>query len=553
MHRAHPWLAVLLLVASACATPYYSDLPLTPTRAIAESEDALRRGEYATAASGFTDYLASGQQTFRARAYYQLAQAQYGLENYEGALDTLADMDAEYPNAGPQAAVLRGDIYYALGRRVDAIVAWQDAWARGTDSDRVYIRSRIEEASDELTASERTALGDALSDNAVRALVGLAPSNELGASGAEPLPAQLHGAAAAAESEADTAAGYAALAAAAPPPDDLAAGDALAAGLHVAALLPLTGPDRAHGQRALAGLRLAFDGTGHMLQVRDTANDPDLAAQLTTALASEPNMLALIGPLRHDAAAAVAPLAERLQMPTILLARSEGLAGPYVLQAGATLADQMRLLADYAVVRQGYTRLGIVYPDDGYGRSYMQAFRSAAQQAGATAVKTNAYRPGQPSFGPQAAATGAWARADGVQAVFIPDDAATAIAVARAVRGAAPGIALLGSESWNQPSTLAAAGGAVDGAVFADRFVAGDEAATAEFATRFRARYGSEPSGSEAAAYDAGMLVRQAIAGGARARGALLQALRTAIGDGGGRQLLLLQVRDGRVAALPPP
>lgn len=563
MQRFRPWLIALFLACSGCsAQPYYADLPMTPTRAIAESEDALRRGEYATAVNGFSEYLASGQTTFRARAYYQLAQAQYGLENYEAALSTLADMDAEFPNAGAQPDVLRGDIYYALGRRVDAIVAWQDGWQVGTDSDRVFIRSRIEEAMDELTPADRSALADQLTDPAVREVVGLGPANELGASGGEPLPPRLSGKAAERESEADTAAGYAALEAETLPPDNLAAGDALAAGSQVAALLPLTGPDRAYGQRALSGLRLAFAGTDRMLQVRDTSNQPDLAAQLTTALASEPAVLAIIGPLRSDTAQAVAPLAERLQMPTLLLARAEGLAGAYVLQTGATQAEQMRTLAAYAVGERGYKRIGILFPDDNYGRSYMEAFRAAAQEAGATAVKTNTYRPGQQSFGAQVSAAAAWVKSEGVQAVFIPDAAETAVAIAKAVRAEVPGVALLGTESWNQPAALAAAGASVDGAVFADSFNAGsDRAASADFVARFRGQNGYDPSGTEAAAYDAGMLVREAIAGGALTRGALLAALRkTAKFEGAGslsggegglqRDLVLLEVRDGRVAAL---
>ncbi|MDX2166692.1 MAG: ABC transporter substrate-binding protein [Deltaproteobacteria bacterium] len=337
MHRLRVWLAALSLVCSACAaTPYYADLPMTPTRGIAESEDALRRGDYATAVSGFTDYLATGQSTFRARAFYQLAQAQYGMESYEAALATLADMQAEFPTSGPQADVLRGDIYYAMGRRTDAIVAWQDAWKVGTDSDRAFIRNRIQEAAGDLTPAQRSVLADQLTDAQVREILGLGAPNELGASGGEPLPGQLTGKAAEAESEADAAAGYAALEADTPPPADLAAGDALATGVRVAALLPLTGPDKAQGQRALSGLRLAFDGTERMLVVRDTADQADLAAQLADALASEPNVIAIIGPLSPSTAAAVAPLAERLQLPTLLLAGGSNLAGAFVLQPGAS-------------------------------------------------------------------------------------------------------------------------------------------------------------------------------------------------------------------------
>jgi ABC-type branched-subunit amino acid transport system substrate-binding protein len=222
----------------------------------------------------------------------------------------------------------------------------------------------------------------------------------------------------------------------------------------------------------------------------------------------------------------------------------------------------MRTLANYAVQTLGLSRLGVLYPDDAYGRSFMSAFTDEANRAGAATVKSNAYRPGQESFGPQTAAVRAWVSGDNVQAVFIPDAAATAVKVAAAAREAAPQIQLLGTESWNDPAVLAAAGKNVDGALFADSFFIGSGTpSTTDFVARFRALNGHDPSGFEAQAYDAGMLVREAIAQGARTRGAVLQYLRAVSGyrgagtiasGAGGLQpdLVLLQVRDGRVATV---
>jgi tetratricopeptide (TPR) repeat protein len=339
-------LALLSLMFAACSVRY-ADLPLTPSQTIAESEDALKRGEYATAANGFADYLATGQQTFRARAYYQLAQAQYGLENYESALATLNDLQAEYAGerwAQPDA--LRGDILYAMGRRVEAVEAWQGAWEVGTEADRAFLRNRIEECGGELTTPERDVLADNLVEPEVRTILGLGAVNELGA--APPEPPTLTKAeekAAEQESAADTEAGYEAMAAAPLPTGDPAAGEALAAGTRVAALLPLTGPDRAHGQEALSGLRQAFANDAGALLVRDTGGDPDLAARLTSALASDRSVLAIIGPPQDGTARAVAPVAEQMQMPTVLLAQEPTLTGAYVLETSAASPNGSKGLA----------------------------------------------------------------------------------------------------------------------------------------------------------------------------------------------------------------
>jgi len=568
MRQTALWaLLVACALVGGCYTRY-ADLPMSPTQTIAQSEDALRRGEYETAAQGFSDYIASGQKTFRARAFFELAQAQYGLENYGAALDTLGDLEEQFPNeTGPQTPALRGDIDYALGKRPEAIRQWDLAWQRGDDSDRQFLRPRIEHAIDELTPLQASELAAELPNDDVRAMLavrvpGARPARGAVAAGA---PAGHHTGAApenvAPEGEAGA---QPAIVLDTPPQPNLSidAGDALDPGARVACLLPLSGPDRAYGQRALTGLRLAFTGFSSMMMVRDTSDQPELAAQLANALADDPNVVAFIGPSRGDTASVVAPLAERLQMPTLLLAHDQGLTGAYVLQTATTQQEQVVALVDHTVHTLGLTKLGVLYPDNDYGRSYMTTFRDEANRAGAALVKSSAYRPDPSSVAPLAATVKGWASTDGVQAIFIPDSAPTAVKIAAAARGVAPQIQLLGTESWNQPDVLASAGSGIDGAIFADSFFIGSGTpSTADFVTRFRAQNGHDPSGIEAQAYDAGMLVREAIAQGARTRGAVLQFLRgvtdyqgagtIASGASGlSPDLVLLQVHDGRVATV---
>src|SRR5215813_14091170 len=178
-------MAILSALAAGCAP--YSELSMTPTQGIAQAEDALRRGEYASAVTGFSDYLATGETTFRARAFFELAQAQYGLENYEAALDTLDDLQDQYPKESwPQIPALRGDIYYALGKRTEAIRQWDIAWQRGSDSDRQFLRTRVEQAIDELTPAEATELAGELQSDDVRAMLGVrAPEAVAAAESAE--------------------------------------------------------------------------------------------------------------------------------------------------------------------------------------------------------------------------------------------------------------------------------------------------------------------------------------------------------------------------------
>lgn len=343
-----------------------------------------------------------------------------------------------------------------------------------------------------------------------------------------------------------------------PPVVEAPAPPGIPATAKVACILPLTGPDQAYGKRALAGLRLAFADVPEQLIVRDTGGDPATAADWLAQLQNDPEVVAVVGPLRSAEAEVAAPIAERQRLPLLLLSQREGLGGHYVLQVAMTRTQQVRLLVHYVTGALKLRRFGIVYPNDGYGASFAEAFKKEVANQGAAIVGAQPYPPGTTSFASTVVAVRDWQRS-GLDALFIPDAAPTATALAADVRSEMPSVVLLGTESWNDAKSLTDAGSAVDGVIFADAFFADSpRASTREFVARFQQRAGQVPTVFEAQAFDAGMALRKAIAGGATSREQIvagLSALGTVEGAGelhaapGGfeRTVSLLRYRDGRV------
>jgi len=294
----------------------------------------------------------------------------------------------------------------------------------------------------------------------------------------------------------------------------------------VACLLPLTGPDQAYGKRALAGLRLAFANTPEQLVVRDTGGDPAGTADWLGRLQNEPEVVAVVGPLRSSEAEIAAPIAERQRLPLLLLSQREGLGGHYVLQVAMTRTQQVRLLVHHVVDALKLRRLGIAYPNDGYGSAFAETFKREAANQGASIVGTHPYPPGTSNFASVVVDVRGW-QEEGLDALFIPDAAPTATVLAADVRSEMPAVVLLGSESWNDTKSLADAGSAIDGAIFADAFFA-DSArpSTREFVQQFVRQMGQTPTVFEAQAFDAGMALRRVIAGGATSREEIITALR---------------------------
>ncbi len=545
------------LLLAGCPPPYAS-VPPAPPMSFLNAEDALRRGDFEVAAVGFATYLAgSSDRTYRARAYYQLAQAQYGLHRYEETLEALNELEAQFPrDRWPQTAALRGDAQYALGHRTDAMLAWEEAWARGNDRDREVLRARLERTAGELSERELRDLGEMLTIPAVRLILESHSSSRttgFDTRSVDPLKngrsgerLEFEGAGRKPdEAKADEAPR-------APSPETKVRG-------RVACLLPLTGPDKTYGRRALSGLRVAFADAPEALIVRDTGGDPTEALPLLEELAADPTIIAVIGPLRSSEAAALVPAADRLKIPLLLLSLRDGFTGRYALQVAITQRQQVRAILAHARQDLHLIRFAVFHPDNEYGRSFTSLFADEVQRQGGTVVGTQTYGVDQHTFATEAAALRAWQRHGDVQAVFIPDAATAATAVAAAVRHVVPNVVLLGSESWNDARAMAQAGAAVEGAIFADAFYAGSAVpSTARFVERFRTYAGHSPTVFEAQAFDAAMLVRRAMEAGAATRDAVVDGLRAMgpyegagrvrVADGGlERDLFLLRVRNGQI------
>ena len=154
-------------------------------------------------------------------------------------------------------------------------------------------------------------------------------------------------------------------------------------------------------------------------------------------------------------------------MPTLLLARERG-PGRAVRAADRRPRRTTRCesLVDHAVNTLQIRRFGIVYPDDAYGRSYMTRFRDAAQPRRRHGGEDQRLpRPARRASRPQAAAVKAWVeqrrRAGALHSRWRRHRRPRSPWPRAAV---APQITLLGTESWNQPDVIAAAGRRIDGA-----------------------------------------------------------------------------------------
>ncbi len=537
--------AALWLAGCSARSNQPEELPL-PYR---QAEDAFRLGDYERAARGYQVYLRSGDaEELVPRAYYKLALSQFRRKQYQECLNTLDELDRAYPKRQwAQALELRGDTEEARGNTISAIRWWEQAWLAADGDHRIILRRRLNEAIGRLDTRGLVGARAVLQTPEIQSLVDARLKG-----GGGPAPERAAG------EKPPAVTGTRAGATPAVP-----AGTPIEGPPRIACLIPITGPDAAYGQRSLNGIRLALGPQAEHLVVRDSRGLPEVARAALDELIADPTTMAVIGPLKSNVAQTVAARAERAGLPMALLSQREVALGRFVLQPVMTYERQAAELAEYASRGLGLRRIGVLFPNDGYGSSLSQAFRTQFQQRGGTIVGALSYAPGAPEFGVEVLSVQKWLD-DGLQAVFIPDYAETAVVLGRALRRMRPDLMLLGSNGWNDPARLAAAAGELDGAVFVDGFFAASgRPATQAFVSAYQQAYQTAPEILEAQAYDVAMLIRRAIERGAHSRQDLLPALermgtfegaagRIRIGPRGlERDLVLLRLSAGAISEIP--
>lgn len=548
----HRILAVAAALALAACAPAYmgTDGGEPGAELFSRAERNYRAGAYREALRSYNEYLAafpSGIEAptalFReaeiyrawkdyrnARTYYQHLIDHYGgsplvSDAMTGILRTLydekrhqeviqrADAFLKRPGGverpGGMFAVL-GDTYMALTSPANAVYFYAKALERLSPSEGSRISPRLEAAVKSLSTSDILALSERVTDARTRGYLIYA----LGMKEAEEKRY-----ADAARTLSQFIAGY---------PKHEYAGDAqrmlkqlesrpapgAGGGRYViGCLLPLTGTYKSFGQKALRAVQLAVDeaspeGAVRIL-VRDTRSDSIRAAAAVEEMARE-NVSAIIGPI--VSAPAAAPKAQAAGIPIIVLTQKPDITrtGEYVFRNFLTPQMQARSLVSYATEVMGLRRFAILYPQEKYGTVFLETFTREVKAQEGVLVASMSYGVNTTDFsGPIQRLR----QYSGIEALFIPEGPEKSILIFPQL--AAQGLSsvqLLGTNLWNSEKLVRSVGRYAQGAVFPEIFFPeSPEPEVQNFVRSYTDRYGEGPGFIEALAYDAAMMLVEAV------------------------------------------
>jgi ABC-type branched-subunit amino acid transport system substrate-binding protein/predicted negative regulator of RcsB-dependent stress response len=308
-------------------------------------------------------------------------------------------------------------------------------------------------------------------------------------------------------------------------------------------LLPLSGPFAIYGQEVLNGIELGMgifnkkeDAPDLELVIKDTRGDPELALNALEELANNEKVIAVIGPLSSRAAMASAKKAQTLGIPIITFTQKEGITeeGAMVFRNFLTPSREVDKLLLVAIRQMGLKRFAILYPDNSYGRFFLNTFWDRLEELGGMVTAAETYKTDETDFAEQIKKmTGLfYPRPESLtqkllamrtpeeeesiifpdepqpiidfDMVFIPDNFQKVAMIApQLVYHDIHDVLLAGTSAWQSPQLLETAGDYVQGAIFSSGYFEGlDDAGVNAFVTEYKANFDSVPGILAATGYD---------------------------------------------------
>jgi len=314
-------------------------------------------------------------------------------------------------------------------------------------------------------------------------------------------------------------------------------------GVTVAAILPLSGDNASkYAQQIASGLKLAINtfAPGSVgLTLMDTKGSASEAARLVNQAAADSRVLAVVGPFLSPEALEAAGAANRAGLPLIAISQRTDLpaVGPNVFRLFLTPKHQAEAVARYTVRIQGNQTLGVLYPEDNYGRPLREYFENEARRLGAQITVSESYEPQTADWSAlvsrltggqvgRKVSSNYQAQTD-FTALYLPGSSAAASQIlAQMAFHDVTKMQYLGSPLWLNQEFLTSSSRYIQGAVIpAAISELSQRPETRRFITDYQNAYGQAPDQFAAYGYDAGLAIIKTLGQGAATRDAVRRAL----------------------------
>lgn len=290
----------------------------------------------------------------------------------------------------------------------------------------------------------------------------------------------------------------------------------------VGVLFPMTGDAASYGEKGREAIDLADAKTksdrrcgGRSIRVvyEDSRADPTTGVAAFRKLINADAAKVVLGDIVSAVTLAVAPIAESNQV--LLLSPTSSApaitnAGQFIFRIWPSDLAEGRAVAEFAL-KQGYRRASVLHLTNDYGAAIAQIFRKTFEDGGGRVVTTDGYQTENTDFRTSLTRI----QNENPDVLYIAGYFADTATILRQAKELGLQLQVLGTTAVEDNKFLELAGNSAEGLIYplATGFDAtSDVPRVQEFVQSFRSSYNHDPGWVEAQAYDAFMLVCDAVA-----------------------------------------
>jgi len=282
---------------------------------------------------------------------------------------------------------------------------------------------------------------------------------------------------------------------------------------------PLTGDVATYGISTKNGVEIAVDqvnesgginGKKVVLISEDTRGDQTEAANAASKLIERDKVVAIVGGVISAETMTAGPIANDAGIVMISSSSTaQGIPdiGDYIFRNCLSDEVQAVQLAEFAVNELGLKKFAIMFTNNDYGLSLRNAFAAKAEEI-AEVVGVETYNDGEKDFRAQLTKL----KGANPDALYIAGYYTEAAKIAQQAKEQGLNVQLLGADGFYSPVLVELGGDAVEGAVFTAGFFTDDPSENAQnFVKAYKEKFNEEPDMFAAQAYDAAMILLNAL------------------------------------------
>ncbi len=291
--------------------------------------------------------------------------------------------------------------------------------------------------------------------------------------------------------------------------------------VRIGVFMSTTGSTANFGISSVNGIKMATDevnkagginGKQIELLIEDDRSDASEAATIVTKFVTQDQVHAVLGEVASSRSIAAAPIAQNAKIPMLTPSSTNPEVtkkGDYIFRSCFIDPVQGAAIAQFAAKTLGAKRAAIMVDrKNDYSTGLEKVINETFTRLGGQIVATQSYQEGDQDFNAQLTSL----RGANPEVIFIPGYYNDVGLIAKQARDKGIRVPLVGGDGWDSAQLYAIGGSALDGSFFTNHYSPYDtDPKVQTFVNNYKALYNAVPDALAATAYDAAMIMFDAI------------------------------------------